>query len=296
MDKILSIIIPAANSERTIKRAIDSVTSGNVDDDSAIEIIVVLNNSTDNTFGVVTSLVNNFVKHPVIRLYSCDPGRSKARNFGLSLAKGQIGIFLDADDELSSDFINAILSMKNKIIGEHFLYFCEATHVFDNRAKEEVGIKLPATKNLYKENVFVIDSVAFKIDDVSKPFDESLEYCEDWKFWAQNFLYSKIVKLNLEGVKVHVTGDNSMKNSLMLLKSESIVRAQIHLENRKTSLIRDSKVILNFLSIDHSLSQEEILSSSFKFLFKFFKIVYNIKICRLVINFLFERKVKKSIY
>ena len=88
-----SIIIPAYNAEKTIKRAINSVTR-NLQN---YEIIVVENGSTDNTTTVVSNLLRDNQR---IHLLHSDKGISAARNTGIKSATGEWLIFVDADDEL----------------------------------------------------------------------------------------------------------------------------------------------------------------------------------------------------
>lgn len=92
----LSVIIPAFNAARFLRRAIDSVLlQGDVVD----EIWLVDNNSTDGTAAVCKAYQNRFARK--IRVLSAKKqGASFARNLGLQAAGGTWIQFLDADDEL----------------------------------------------------------------------------------------------------------------------------------------------------------------------------------------------------
>ena len=87
----VSVIVPAYNCEKTIKNTLLSVLNQSFND---FEIIVIDNNSTDNTVKNIQS-----VKDDRIRLLSCSlRGPAAARNCGLKNAKSDIIAFLDADD------------------------------------------------------------------------------------------------------------------------------------------------------------------------------------------------------
>ncbi|RKY09255.1 MAG: hypothetical protein DRP56_02880 [Planctomycetota bacterium] len=88
---MISVIIPAFNSEATISRAINSVLAQTYSD---YEIIVVDDGSTDGTSGVVRSYGNK-VKY----IYQENAGPAAARNTAITSARGQWLAFLDDDDE-----------------------------------------------------------------------------------------------------------------------------------------------------------------------------------------------------
>lgn len=88
---MISVIIPAFNSERTIARAIESVLSQGYTD---YEIIVVDDGSTDDTANAVKRYGPK-----VIYIYQENAGPSVARNTALSVSKGPWIAFLDSDDE-----------------------------------------------------------------------------------------------------------------------------------------------------------------------------------------------------
>lgn len=107
MDNIvLSIIIPAYNVAPFIEECIDSVyyTIFNLPNH---EIIVVNDGSSDDTLKIITKLKH---KYQSILIYSQENnGTGMARNFGLSVAKGEYIYFLDPDDLLNGNlFFQAI--------------------------------------------------------------------------------------------------------------------------------------------------------------------------------------------
>ena len=91
MQPLVSVIIPAFNSARTIARAIDSVAAQRYE---RWEIVVVNDGSTDATREVAQG-------YPQVRLLDLEgnQGPSAARNAGIRAAKGEFIAFLDADDE-----------------------------------------------------------------------------------------------------------------------------------------------------------------------------------------------------
>jgi glycosyltransferase involved in cell wall biosynthesis len=91
MPPLVSVIIPAYNSEAFIARAIQSA----LDQDSPHkEIIVVNDGSTDNTLSVLESFGSR------IRVFNqANAGAAAARNTGIEQSQGEFIAFLDSDDE-----------------------------------------------------------------------------------------------------------------------------------------------------------------------------------------------------
>lgn len=86
----ISVIIPAYNSGKYIKTALESVL---IQNHQPLEIIVIDDGSTDDTEAVVSSFGDK-----VVYRYQENSGSGKARNIGIKLAKGQWIAFLDSDD------------------------------------------------------------------------------------------------------------------------------------------------------------------------------------------------------
>lgn len=97
---LISIIIPAFNSENFIKDTLESVLLQSI---SNWELIIVDDGSTDNTLNLIENYAN---KDSRIRVLSQkNRGVSNARNWGLTRAKGEFIAFLDSDDFYHKDFL-----------------------------------------------------------------------------------------------------------------------------------------------------------------------------------------------
>lgn len=88
-----SVIIPVYNSEKTIKRCINSIASQERTD---VEIIVINDGSTDMTESICNKMQNKY--NNIVYIYKENGGVSSARNLGLSVAKGKYVMFIDSDD------------------------------------------------------------------------------------------------------------------------------------------------------------------------------------------------------
>lgn len=101
----LSIIIPAYNAEPYINELLKKISAQIRED---VEVIVV-DDGSDKPFRTEHKFVRVFRKE--------NGGASSARNLGLDKAAGEYVAFIDADDLIADNYINAIVS---KIDSEHF--------------------------------------------------------------------------------------------------------------------------------------------------------------------------------
>src|SRR5450432_1477986 len=91
-----SIVIPAYNREREVRRAVESCLAQDFTD---YEVVVVDDGSTDRTGEVVESIGDTRVRR--VR-HSTNRGHGPARNTGVRAASGEWVVMLDSDDELVS--------------------------------------------------------------------------------------------------------------------------------------------------------------------------------------------------
>jgi glycosyltransferase involved in cell wall biosynthesis len=97
----VSVVIPAYNEEKNILRTLLSLSSNTTD--RPVEIIVVNNNSTDNTESLVKATGINCI-------IETKQGITAARNAGLGIAKGKYVLNADADSIYPADWIDAMVS------------------------------------------------------------------------------------------------------------------------------------------------------------------------------------------
>lgn len=92
----VSVIVPAYNEEKYIKKCVDSILNQTLKD---IDIILIDDGSTDRTFEIMQEYSK---KNKNIKAISLPHGGvGIARNKGISLAKGEYIKFIDADDYIN---------------------------------------------------------------------------------------------------------------------------------------------------------------------------------------------------
>ncbi|MBM4140170.1 MAG: glycosyltransferase family 2 protein [Nitrospira sp.] len=100
---LVSVIIPAYDNAPFIKFALESLFQQTYPQEK-IEIIVIDDGSTDNT----NEILNEYRKK-IIYVHQENKGVASARNRGMSLAKGEVIIFLDADDMWHEEKIQKVI-------------------------------------------------------------------------------------------------------------------------------------------------------------------------------------------
>jgi glycosyltransferase involved in cell wall biosynthesis len=104
MNRLVSVIIPAFNSENYIQETLDSVLNQTWKN---IEIIVVDDGSTDKTLEIL-----EFYKRKNVQVITQNNrGACAARNIGYKYSKGEFIQFLDSDDPIAPDKIEKQVSL-----------------------------------------------------------------------------------------------------------------------------------------------------------------------------------------
>lgn len=104
----VSIIVPVYNSERSLKRCLDSIVNQS---HSNLEIIIVNDGSTDGSLEISNKYSK---KEPRITVINQEnSGVSTARNIGLSNSTGDYLMFVDSDDYLDINMVELLIENIN---------------------------------------------------------------------------------------------------------------------------------------------------------------------------------------
>ena len=105
MNKLLSIVIPIYNSEKTIEYCLESLIDDTLE--GQYEIICVNDGSTDNSLKILKEWECKYPK--TIRIIDKpNGGMSSARNAGMMEACGEWLYFCDSDDYIAKTMIKIV--------------------------------------------------------------------------------------------------------------------------------------------------------------------------------------------
>lgn len=181
---MISVIIPTYNCDKYICEAIDSVLRQTYSD---YEIIVIDDGSTDTTRTIIKN------KYSSIRYYYVkNSGVSAARNFGISMAQGELIAFLDADDMWLPEKLEkqAALFNKDEELG---LVFTENIFFNEQGVSEFTANKLTRlmhgdiVRNIFLNSYVVTSTVMVRksvFDHIGR-FEEDLLVAEDDNMWMR---------------------------------------------------------------------------------------------------------------
>lgn len=113
MNPVLSIIVAAYNAETTIKQVIDSVYSQDVDK-ALYELIIVNDGSKDKTGGLLDSLASTYPDMYLTICHIPNGGVCNARNYGMSIVRGEYVTFMDSDDYYGERILSSFFEKYHK--------------------------------------------------------------------------------------------------------------------------------------------------------------------------------------
>lgn len=96
----VSVIIPVYNTEKFLRKCLDSVCNQTLQD---IEIICINDCSTDGSLEILREYARKDKRIKLIELFE-NGGAAKARNIGIDIAEGEYLGFVDSDDFVDLDF------------------------------------------------------------------------------------------------------------------------------------------------------------------------------------------------
>ena len=230
----LSIIIPVYNTEKYLKKCIESIINQTLKD---IEIIIINDGSPDNS----DKIIKEYNDTRIVYITKENEGIGKTRNKGIDIATGKYIAFVDSDDYLHPCFCEKMLNkaksdnseivvcdfyednngiMKDRII-ESFL----PTSLSDN-PNLLYNINMGPCNKIYKKSLF---------DNKSNRFNEKLKY-EDLPFVVKMLTQAKKISKLDEKLTYYVIHDNS----------ETTKR-----DKRIFDIIKETELTINYLkSID----------------------------------------------
>lgn len=168
----VSVVIPVYNSEKYLKRCLDSAVNQTLKE---IEIIIINDGSTDNS----EKIIHQYLSDDRIK-YICqnNMGQSTARNKGIDIATGEYIGFLDSDDWVDLDFFEKLYSAAQK-----------------NNADISVGDIIRIHKFGKKAHIKYTEEMS--VTDTNKKF-EVCDVPEKSYVWNKLYKLDKLKSLNIK--------------------------------------------------------------------------------------------------
>lgn len=179
---LVSIIVPVFNAADYLKDCLSSIVSQDYDN---IEVVVVDDESTDDSFKIVEKMaVNNTSIKPYKIIHS---GVSAARNHGIKKSNGDYIMFVDSDDTVEPDYVSSMIYKMN----DKTMNICGYTEIIGNKKEEQIFHGQIQPENfrflMYADNTiggFCCNKIYSRkvIMDNSIRFDKEVRNLEDMLF------------------------------------------------------------------------------------------------------------------
>lgn len=246
----VSVIIPVYNSQRFLKRCLDSIINQTLKE---IEIICINDGSTDNS----AEILNEYKKKDsrIVIINQENKGIGQTRNTGLNNANGEFIGFVDSDDWVDNNYFEKLYDAANKynsdiaagdfyregkIFKTRKLKYCGEEYITDVAEKYK---KCGIPKYNYVWNKI------YRTDKVKKYLFDNVKFYEDI-FWL-----CKVIFYLKDLVTVGNTFYHYTKNSKSTVTSKS--------ETHKSCYIKSSRNMIEFMKnnnvpiIPHKLGQKD---------------------------------------
>ncbi len=183
-EKFVSIIIPVYQAKDTLKTCVLSCIDQKFVDRSELEIILVDDESTDGSGELCDELQREYGEELIQVFHIRNIGVSHARNVGLERATARFVVFVDADDSVSSSFLENMMKHADESTA-----LVDETNVYEGTGK--------LTGFQYIENVVLNGNTHVwaklydrrTLFDSGVKFNEKLTIGEDLLFLVEYALY-----------------------------------------------------------------------------------------------------------
>jgi len=223
---MVSVVIPCYNQARFLGEAIESVLGQS---HAHLEVLVIDDGSTDNTAEVAS-------RYPGVRCLKREQNRglAAARNEGIRRSVGDYLVFLDADDRLLPEALEAGL---RKLEAHPACAFVSGYHrliTFDGAPFPD--FRPPLVENDHYEALLRGNYIAMHatvmyrraVFDSVGVFDTSLEACEDYDLYLRVAREYPVYNYGEVVAEYRQHGGNMVRDSaLMLLSALKVLRAQL---------------------------------------------------------------------
>ena len=182
----ISIIVPIYNSEKTLKKCVDSLLNQSYRN---LDIILVDDGSMDESKQICEDYV---LKDERVRAFHVENGGvSSARNFGIAHSKGEYLFLIDSDDYISNDCLEKLINVMK--ISNTDIAMCNYYEVYNTFSKEiklydneVMEIKKVIEDFFYQRTKTLFScSKLYKKSIICKEFKKFI-YCEDVLFVYEN--------------------------------------------------------------------------------------------------------------
>lgn len=236
---LVSVIMPAYNSEKYIADAIESIIAQTY---SSFEFIIVEDNSSDRTPEIIRRY-KNVDKRIILLKNQENIGVTKSLNKAVSLAKGKYIIRMDADDwsypERFTLQVGLMEEHPDVVVSGSYIEVCDKylnTRYIRKYQLDDTSIR----KHIFRYSPFAHPATIWKAEVLKKErYNEVIRVCQDYELYFRIGKTGKFMNLGKPLLKLRMhDGSISALQSDYQLKNTVLIRlsAVLLLEYNMTKL------------------------------------------------------------
>ncbi len=250
---LVSVYIPSKNRRALLSTAINSVLEQTY---SNIELLVVDDGSTDDTFAFLTQLAD---KNNSIRIFKNEVslGACAARNVAIKHAKGEFITGLDDDDVFLPNRVESLVNAYQ----DKYAFICSSMY-WDYGSKKrlvdgvegEITLAQQLSYNEASTQVLVKKSRVLSVGG----FDEQFVACQDYDLWTRLLIkYGTAFRIATPSYIINDTGSsermigniNSVKGYLQYFDKHQHLMSDVNIKNQTFMRIRRRREVLSIWAL-----------------------------------------------
>ncbi len=242
----LSVIIPVYNTEKYIKRCIDSVITAVKKVNIKSEILIINDGSTDNSETIIKEYLNEYAE--LIKYYKKEnAGLADTKNVGIKMANGKYLSFIDSDDYIDENFYLDSFKIIEKEKAD--MVICDWETICEDNNTTYI---VEAKNGLYEDDfwgcidVFIMPSSCNKI--VKKELFNNLEF-------PKGLIYEDLATTLILFCRANKIKYINKPYYKYYLSKSSIMRSTFSEKNLQMIDIFD--ILFSRISLESKLSQDE---------------------------------------
>lgn len=193
---LATIIIPMYNSEKYIKRTLQSIEAQTY---RPIQLVVINDGSTDHSLKICEDYKKQM---DFLEVYTTEnKGVSHARNEGLKYAKGEYVFFVDSDDLVLPDYIKTMINAGDE---------------------DYIRTGIQSTSPEGKEDIRILSDLTMRVQEHRKNFSNIFAQVPTFNVWGCRYKNNIISKKGIKFREDICNGEDQIFNMEYLMNAETI--------------------------------------------------------------------------
>ncbi len=236
---MISIVIPAFNSERFLALTVESVLAQTF---SEWELVIADDGSTDATLAIARAFAERDARIRVVTQANGGVAAARNRGYAETNAAAEFVIFLDNDDMWEPDALQLLMqSLRQNPNAAAVTGFCRAVDADGKflQAEAPVSWEMTRTRNGHIEACPPGEPITFDVITCQNPiispgmvlirrtfleqagaWDQAVAPADDWDIWARLTLLGPILTLNRVVLRYRMHGGNASRQSERMKQAE----------------------------------------------------------------------------